>query len=618
MGFFDLLKKITGNDAHKSTFEPEKLHPIPSSGCDPLLRSAADLVMSGCPADPQTLQSKLKIGYSHACRLLSQLEEIGLIEHFTGIGEVQVLGDPSIGYPSLESDSYELLVSKMEEWKRLYLIDNSSRTSERQKATLQILLQDPSHDLYMLSVHGSACPVCAPLEGRVYSRSGTDPDFPPLAMAFQKIDPEGPDVLWNTYLIPHQDCRHCLIIWTPAGRTAEEINEIKRFSSPITNPFSRDPRTLKQIEFFNRAVEGRRRWKESFDLFQECQSLGIENFPKTFQTFQKHQSENSAKYQDWMNQREHRKGLVMPRASTLITVRTERVDPDEDLKTPAWAELSYLDAQALEFWNGKPTDFQIPSYYADTAFGRNVGPALSRLLKGGYLQRGSVQKSIERKTIPELKAILAEKELKLSGKKGELVQRLLNNVPPDELEELFPVGVYEATEKGWRARDQYEIVFENQAYGLGFSYYRLLEERERRPRDGAADILTSLLSKEIAECYRTGDRSRYQELLPKAARFMDGNGDPLKALEVSVLSYFVWTMEVKTLSAQGLAHGADMQNPYLSRNVEEYARKCGLTFDQLLEHFAVTVRENKPFALSSEANIRYAQDMLKRGLSISQ
>lgn len=310
--------------------------------------------------------------------------------------------------------------------------------------------------------------------------------------------------------------------------------------------------------------------------------------------------------------------MRIPNPADLISIHTEHIDPDEGLKTPVWAELSYLDAQALEFWNGKPTDFQIPSYYADTAFGRNVGPARSRLLKGGYLRRGSVQKSIERKTIPELKAILAEKELKLSGKKGELVQRLLNNVPPDELEELFPVGVYEATEKGWRARDQYEIVFENQAYGLGFSYYRLLEERERRPRDGAADILTSLLSKEIAECYRTGDRSRYQELLPKAARFMDGNGEPLKALEVSVLSYFVWTMEVKTLSARGLGHGADMQNPYLARNVEEYARKCGLTFDQLLEHFAVTVRENKPFALGSEANIRYALDMLKRGLSIRE
>lgn len=310
--------------------------------------------------------------------------------------------------------------------------------------------------------------------------------------------------------------------------------------------------------------------------------------------------------------------MRIPNPEDLISIHTERIDPEEGLETPAWAEISYLDARALEFWNGRPTDFQIPAYYSDTAFGRNVGPALSRLLRGGYLQRGSVQKSIERKTIPDLKAVLSEKELKTSGKKGELVQRLLNNVPPDELEELFPVGVYEATEKGWHARDQYEIVFENEAYGLGFSYYRLLEEKEHRPRDGAADILTSLLSKEIAECYRTGDRSRYQELLPRAARFMDGNGEPLKALEISILSYFVWTMEIKTLSARGLGQGADIQNPYLARNVEEYARKCSLTFDQLLKHFAVTVRENKPFALSSEANIRYALDMLKRGLSINQ
>jgi len=85
----------------------------------------------------------------------------------------------------------------------------------------------------------------------------------------------------------------------------------------------------------------------------------------------------------------------MPRASTLITVRTERVDPDEDLKTPAWAELSYLDAQALEFWNGKPTDFQIPSYYADTAFGRNVvraaisSAAASRKALSGRRSRSS-------------------------------------------------------------------------------------------------------------------------------------------------------------------------------------------------------------------------------------
>ena len=297
-----------------------------------------------------------------------------------------------------------------------------------------------------------------------------------------------------------------------------------------------------------------------------------------------------------------------------ISIRTARIDPDEGLETPAWAELSYLDAQALKFWNGKTTGFVIPDYYAGTAFGRNVGPARDRLLKDGYLHRGDIRKSIERKTIPDLKAVLADKELKTSGKKGELVQRLLDNIPPDELEELFPEGVYEMTEKGGRALDQYGIVFENQGYGLGFSYYRLMDAKGRNPREEDAVILSRLLAEDIEACCQSGDRSRYQELLTKGARFMDGNGEPLKALEFSILAYFIWAMESKALSLPGV----EGQNYYLSRHVEEYARRCDLTFDQLLEHFAVTVRENKPFALSSEANIRYALDMLRQGLSIHQ
>lgn len=306
------------------------------------------------------------------------------------------------------------------------------------------------------------------------------------------------------------------------------------------------------------------------------------------------------------------------KAEDMVSIHTERIDPEENLPTPAWVELSYLDAQALKFWNGKSTAFSIPDYYSGTAFGRNAGPALDRLLEGGYLRRGDIRRNVERKTIPDLKAVLAERELKTSGKKGELVQRLLDNIPPEELEELFPEGVYEMTEKGRRARAPYQVVFENESYGFGFSYYRLMDAKGRNPGEDDAVILTKLLSEDIAECYQTGNRTRYQELLPKAAAFMEEQGEPLKALELSILSYFVWTMEVKTLSAQGLTCGADGQNDYLSRNVEEYGRKCALTFGQLLEHFAVTVRKNKPFALSSEANIRYAADMLKRGLSIRE
>ncbi len=81
-----------------------------------------------------------------------------------------------------------------------------SRTTSRQAEVLAVLTADEGHDLYRISSHGTTCALCAPYEGRVYSKSGTDPDFPPLAAAFGKIDPAGPDSLANTWLNIHPNC----------------------------------------------------------------------------------------------------------------------------------------------------------------------------------------------------------------------------------------------------------------------------------------------------------------------------------------------------------------------------------------------------------------------------
>jgi len=187
-------------------------------------------------------------------------------------------------------------------WKKKYLVDNGSRTSERQKEILDLILKNPEHDLYKMSAHGTTCAFCAVREGRVYSRSGKDPVLPPLALAFQKIDPDGPDVLWNTYLIPHPNCLHQLIVWTPMGRSKEEIQKIQRFSSIKYNPLSRDPRSPQQKAAYENKMKARKKWLNEYKLFEDCSSCGIEKFPKTFQTFQKHKKANSEKYQEWIRQ----------------------------------------------------------------------------------------------------------------------------------------------------------------------------------------------------------------------------------------------------------------------------------------------------------------------------
>lgn len=175
----------------------------------------------------------------------------------------------------------------------------ASRTTRRQAEVLSVLTRDPEHDLYRISSHGTTCALCAPYEGRVYSKSGTNPDFPPLADAFGKIDVNGPDVLVNTWLNIHPNCLHSVVPWTAAGRTEEEIEEIKRFSSPKTNPYSRDPRTEKQIEAYRKKERSRARWLRDYRQWERYRVTLGNKVPKTFETFLKHKRAGDDKYRRW-------------------------------------------------------------------------------------------------------------------------------------------------------------------------------------------------------------------------------------------------------------------------------------------------------------------------------
>ena len=173
------------------------------------------------------------------------------------------------------------------------------RTTSRQAEVLSVLTQDPEWDLYKISKHGTTCKRCAPYEGRVYSKSGTDPDFPPLSAAFGKMDPSGPDTLDNTWLNLHPNCLHQLIRWTPMGRSEAEIQKIKDFSSFEKNPPSVDPRTQKQVDAYRKKEQARARWLASYRQWERYREALGGSVPKTFQAFMKHKAAGDDTYEKW-------------------------------------------------------------------------------------------------------------------------------------------------------------------------------------------------------------------------------------------------------------------------------------------------------------------------------
>lgn len=299
-------------------------------------------------------------------------------------------------------------------------------------------------------------------------------------------------------------------------------------------------------------------------------------------------------------------------AKDIVSIHTESIDVDAEVETPEGAEISYLDAKALKFWNKKRTDFQIPQYYKNTDFGRNVGPALRRLLEGGYLELGSLEQRVSLKTVPELKAILADKELKASGKKAELVQRILDNFDPDEVEEIFPVNVYQITDKGRAALDPYSIVEESKEHLLDFPYYRLINEKQKHPDEENKVIITRMLSEDIQKCYQNQDRSQYELVMSKTARYLHEVGEQVSAFECYSLAFFVRSVELSNAGFTG-----DDEFAYrLALGIDRSGQMCEYEIEEMISNFTHAVQKNHPFSLNSEENINQAISRLKKILKL--
>ncbi len=172
------------------------------------------------------------------------------------------------------------------------------RTTSRQAEIAAILTAD-EYDLWQIVKIGSTCPVCAPLEGRIYSKSGTNPDYPPLSLAFGKIDPQGTDGLANTYLNIHPNCLHTLVKYTTIGKTEKQIQKDKDFSNPEKNPLNRDPRTQKQIREYREKELARRKLLNDMNQWKRYKALLGDRMPKTFETFRKHKQASDGAYRKW-------------------------------------------------------------------------------------------------------------------------------------------------------------------------------------------------------------------------------------------------------------------------------------------------------------------------------
>ena len=183
------------------------------------------------------------------------------------------------------------------EWNLTAYCSMLTRTTARQAQVASILTED-DWDLWQIIAHPSCCALCSAYSGRVYSKSGLNPDYPPLSSAFGKIDSYGMNDLTNTYLNIHPNCLCTLARYTEAGKTDEQIQKDKDFSSFENRPVD-DYRTQKERDEYREKEKARAEYRATRKQYEKYKTALGNDFPKTFQTFEKHKKLNDDVYKGW-------------------------------------------------------------------------------------------------------------------------------------------------------------------------------------------------------------------------------------------------------------------------------------------------------------------------------
>ncbi len=143
-------------------------------------------------------------------------------------------------------------------------------------------------DLVKMTSHATSCPICWPLQGRVYSISGTSTIYPPLETAFSA-----------GFANIHPNCRHRIKSYIPALKTPEELAkdiafsrrplEIDNMSSGMQRAFQRNNKIYQAGQKKRADILANR-----YQWLRYQSRLGK---PNTFSSFMRIKNENGAKWQ---------------------------------------------------------------------------------------------------------------------------------------------------------------------------------------------------------------------------------------------------------------------------------------------------------------------------------
>lgn len=189
---------------------------------------------------------------------------------------------------------------------------------------------------------------------------------------------------------------------------------------------------------------------------------------------------------------------------------------------------------------------------------------LNSLMERGFLEVGGLEHAVSNETISILKDELRSHGLKVSGRKAELVQRLLNEVPHDILRSRFQKKRYALTAAGQDAvnADDYVLYIHRNRY-ICLSIWAMNRIMHTEPVMPYRDKIWEFFNEKMLETFFSGEFDTYRLCLSIMSSFLQEENLYLEQLTFLFKSFYcdlsgLWS----TFSLEHIYIFADSYFPY--------------------------------------------------------
>jgi len=187
--------------------------------------------------------------------------------------------------------------------------------------------------------------------------------------------------------------------------------------------------------------------------------------------------------------------------------------------------LSYLDSKKAEpagiagYWTYRyELSFQV---------------VLDKLFKHGYLKFADKEKTVRSQKLQDLKILLSEHSLPTSGKKDNLVNTILSNVPENSIFERFPDRYFEVTPFGQILISQNEhILYVHKNGKLEISIDRIDALKKQYPNLNKYELCHMELLKRQKETIQARNYGLYRNALYQESLIRKDSGDKKAEIEL--------------------------------------------------------------------------------------